>query len=399
MPTAAPIDDYRKAAKEKFAYVKGHMGDFAAWKLSWKLGNSLDTLIDCLVHVDSSGAEKFGQDASALCMDFLNGRDPDWVWFDDYGWFVISADRASLFFSGKVRKEFEGIRDACWERFKNAAHTWCWRRPGTFSEYGPVVVLGGVWNTLWKGTSNDHLGDKEDGDPSWKAIGGKQNTVTNALYLICAQRRGDDGVAADQYGFLEAWLSSQQRPNLWWPQNNGGALVRERVSRVGNGKPAPGFQKDWAWTGDQGLILGGLIDRIAKGQNAAKALTYAEALLTGVRLSLVETNGLLLPCTITGTPPHLHGKPPDRADYATGTGVFWRYLLQAWNLNNPDLRRVLGSEEYKKFVQTNADAALAPDKAALAPDKDGLAHIHKGDMLINQLAVLVAAIVMLSPPN
>jgi hypothetical protein len=395
MPTAALIDDYRKAAKGKFAYVREHLSDFQGWKL----GNSLDTMIDCLVHVDSGGAESFGAHARTQCRNWIDGRSPDWTWFDDYGWFVISTDRASqqqLFFGMDVCKGFSDISKECWERFKNAQYTWEWRDrdPDSFKDYGPVVA-GGVWNTLWEYTPEVHFGSPDLGDfgspylgdregiPSAGALAGIQNTVTNALFLICAQRCKDAHAADQEYGFLDAWFSSQKQPNLWWPQNSGGALVRERPSRVGNGMTNPGFEEDWAWTGDQGLILGGLVGRIKNGQDAAKALRYAEALLTGVRLSLVDAHGVLQPFTATGIPPHVASGSPDYVDYQTGTGVFWRYLLQAWNLNNPDLRRVLGSEDYKKFVKTNADAAV----------KDG----DKGvDALSNQIAALVAAIVMLA---
>ena len=58
------------------------------------------------------------------------------------------------------------------------------------------------------------------------------------------------------------WLKKQSPP-LWWAEKN---LVRERVSHFidENGKPNPaeGFQSNWAWSGDQGLMLGALVDRI-----------------------------------------------------------------------------------------------------------------------------------------
>jgi hypothetical protein len=386
MPTAARIDDYRNCAHAKFQYLKEYMGKFRNWHLSWKVGNALDTMIDYLV-LEPNNAGNFGAEASALCMDFL-GRDVNWIWFDDYGWFVISTDRASQqkFFSNEVCKGFADVSKDCWDRFKNAAYTWDRRNRSLdcFEDYRPDVA-GGVWNTYWICTSKEYHGDKE-GIPMVGAVAGIQNTVTNALYLICAQGRDDATDAAKaEWSFLDAWFSSRGQPNLWWRQNNGGALVRERPSRFANGNTAPGFQENWAWTGDQGLILGGLVGRIAKGQDAAKALTYAEALLTGVRLSLVDANGLLLPCTTTGIPPHLLNQPPDVADYSTGPGVFWRYLLRAWNSKNRDLCRVIRSEDYQEFVRTNADAAANT-------------YIDDPDLLINELAALLAGIAILGQP-
>src|SRR5262249_48077732 len=176
-------------------------------------------------------------------------------------WFVISTDRASRqsFFSSDVQKAFCGFSKECWKRFtERAPYTWDRRDPDRFKDYGPAVdgpSIRGVWNTYWKGTSDDYPGDKE-GDPSLGALPGIQKTVTNALYLIGAQRRGDTGAAENEYAFLDAWFSSQKQPNLWWSQKKGGAIVHERVSRVANGKAAPGFDENWAWTGDLGLTLG-----------------------------------------------------------------------------------------------------------------------------------------------
>jgi hypothetical protein len=391
MPTAAPIDDFRQAAKDKFAYISNHLSDFGGWKL----GNSLDTMIDYLV-LEPNDAGSFGADASALCKNWIYPGNPTWTWFDDFGWFVISTDRASRqsFFSNGLQKEFGGFSKECWTRFsERAPYTWKRRASGSFSDYGPAVA-GGVWNTYWKGTSDSYPGDKE-GDPTLGALPGIQNTVTNALYLIGAQRRGDTKAADDEYKFLDAWFSSQKEPNLWWPQTKGGAIVHERVSRVAADKPAPGFDKDWAWTGDLGLTLGVFVDRITNGQDAANARTRAEALLTGARLSLVDAGGVLRPFTATGTPPHPVGKGPDYDDYRTGTGVFWRYLLQAWNTKDPELRRFLTTDGFPSFVETNAKAAMVdPRKSQIAMTPALMA-----DTLSNQIAALVAAIVMLGPPR
>jgi hypothetical protein len=141
MPTAAPIDDFRQAAKDKFAYISNHLSDFGGWKL----GNSLDTMIDYLAHVDSSTAESFGNDAKTLCDNWIYPGNPTWTWFDDFGWFVISTDRASRqsFFSSDVQKAFGGFSKECWTRFsERAPYTWKRRASGSFSDYGPAVAGG-----------------------------------------------------------------------------------------------------------------------------------------------------------------------------------------------------------------------------------------------------------------
>jgi hypothetical protein len=377
MRTAAPIDDYRKSAKQKFASLRQDIPDFSFWKL----GNSLDTMIDYLADVDSSDADDVGRKVITQCHNLMREMGPKWpgTWFDDYGWWVISTNRAARqpFFSARVRGQFAALSAECWKRFtKNAPHVWERRKRGTFNRYGPAVS-GGVWNEYWEGTSTDYPGNK-GGDPSAGTLDGIQNTVTNALYLISAQRNGDTDAAEREYGFLRAWLFLQQpHPALWWPQDGNGALVRSRVSVFAGRKPALGFQENWAWTGDLGLILGVFVDRIAQGLDPATARTHAKALLTGARLSLVDGSGVLQPWTATGEVPD-----GDADDYETGTGVFWRYLLQAWKLNKPGLRTFLRSKDYKNFVRTNANAALENDT-----DPDALS---------NQIAALVAGIVMLA---
>jgi hypothetical protein len=381
MPTAAPIDDYRQSAVKKFCSLKKDISDFRFWRL----GNSLDTVIDYLANIDSSHADDVGGNVITQCKKLIDAMGPKWpeTWFDDYGWWVISTNRAAQqpFFSAGIRRQFAELSVECWKRFtENAPYTWDRRKPGTFNQYGPAIS-GGVWNGYWKGTSEDYPGPK-DGDPKSGSLHGIQNTVTNALYLISAQRIGETAAAEREYQFLRAWLfpeqpiPEQRYPALWWLQNGNGALVRERVSVLAGVTPAPGFNENWAWTGDLGLILGVFVDRIVKGLDAASAIKHAEALLTGARLCLVD-GGVLQFSTDRYTAPD-----GDTDDYATGTGVFWRYLLQAWKLNNPGLHDFLASNDYKNFVQTNANAALAD-----ATDPD---------VLSNQIAALVAGIVMLA---
>jgi hypothetical protein len=387
MPTTAPIDDYKKSAKEKFDFLKQ---DQSIADLGfWKLGHALDTMIDYYrADIDRSDADDVAGAVISQCDTIVNNWPADWpwTWFDDLGWWVAATTRAAQqsFFNADNSKQFGALSKQFWKVCtENAPYTYARRESGHFDQYGPFVS-GGVWNSYWAGTSTDYLGYKE-ADPSKGKLPGIQNTVTNALYLISAQRRSDTDAAKQEYQFLSDWLFPKEQghpPALWWPQNGGGALIRERVSALAGATPAPGFQENWAWTGDLGLMLGVFVDRIAGGNDATNALTYAKALLTGARLSLVDPNGLLKPSNDPyNTPDH------DTPDYATGTGVFWCYLLRAWELNNRDLRDVLASDEYKKFVRTNADAAARPQTNTIAMNVDEAT---------NQLAALLAGIAMLA---
>jgi len=371
---------YADAAKEKFA---GLCAQYSPPVSYWRLGNAFDAIIDYLENVDASAAAAAGAmvvKQYQASLDKLGGYDH--AWFDDFGWWTIATQRGlgKPFLSG-VKDELTGFMTECWGRFNaNAPYVWDRRAPGTFDDCGPAVI-GGVWNEYWKGTAATYPGPK-GADPSTGTLEGIQNTVTNAVYLIAAQRLGrtdpEAKVAADrEYTFLSAWLFSEE-PKLWWPlEMEGAARVRERVSHFASGRAAPGFQTDWAWTGDQGLILGALVDRMSFDKaNYQHLLGAAKELLNGATM-LVDGNGVLRYCTSTGTVPD-----GDATDYATGPGVFWRNMLYAWK-NNPDLAAFLSATGYMAFVKTNADAAM---RATETTDFD---------ILTNQLAILVAAATML----
>ena len=379
MPATALTNDYRQAATKIFEWLMQSYDSSY-----WILGHSFDTIIDYLDNVDHSKAADVGNMVVKQYQIALNKTGGyDSAWFDDFGWWTVATQRAvgKPFFTPEAKNQFRGIMSECWKRFTgNAPYVWDRRPPGTFDDYRPAVD-GGAWNEYWEGTSSTFPGPKH-GDPKSGTLQGIQNTVTNALYLVAAQRLGgtdpDAKAAAErEYNFLSNWLWQQQQDPLWWPQNGpNAALVRERVSHFYNGKEDTGFQKDWAWTGDQGLILGALTDRMRLDDYQA-VLGRAKQLLTGVRSSLVDGSGMLGPWSNSGSVPD-----GDTGDYETGVGVFWRNVLYTWK-NNPDLRAFLSDPAYQQFVRVNGNEAVnAPQTSDLVT-------------LTNQLAVLVAAAVML----
>ncbi|TAM87842.1 MAG: hypothetical protein EPN41_06995 [Candidimonas sp.] len=382
MSTSSTASTYANAAKAKFNALKTQYTDEVTF---WRLGYAFDTIIDYVENIDNTSAPDVGemevrQYQTSLAK--LGGYDN--AWFDDFGWWTIATQRAvekPLFRTH--RNKLLAFRSECWKRFTdNAPQVWARHKPGTYDGYRPAVE-GGAWNEYWLGTSSAFPGPK-DADPSTGSLQGIQNTVTNMVYLTAAQRLGLTDPAAKtaaerEYVFLSTWLWSRepgpwsQEPRLWWPQNTAGAaLVRERVSHLSDGKSAPGFQSDWAWTGDQGLLLGALTDRInLDPQKYRGLLDRAKELLGGVT-TLVDANGILKNWSNENVP------SSDTADYSTGAGVFWRNALYAWNKNS-SLKAVLSEPRYKQFLKVNADAA----KNA-APTTDF-------NTLVNELAVLVAA--------
>jgi hypothetical protein len=404
MSGTAPIDKYRQKAKEKFAGLKllytpdPDTKEPTPAASYWKLGTSFDTMIDFLDIVDSTGANEVARNVIkqfTLSLKEVGKPGPNEpsnpnqgynsAWFDDFGWWTIAIQRAlerPYFTEAKAKSDLENLMQNCWGRYTdNAPEVWNHRKPGTYDNCRPAVE-GGVWNAYWEGTPVEWLGPR--GNPN--QLSGIQNTVTNALYLMAAQRLGvkdprAKASAQKEFKFLDAWFDMDKDP-LWWrpASNNTEALIRERVSHFFNGAGATEFQREWAWAGDQGLMLGGFVDRIelmgVSPDERKKLQGRAKDLLDGALGHMVKDGALQAWTTAPG------GGPPNSDDYGTGRGIFWRNFLHAWK-QNPGLRAIINSPEYRKLMTTSADAAAN----SLDPYFDGLT---------NDLATLTAAIAILS---
>jgi hypothetical protein len=317
-------------------------------------------------------------------------------WFDDYGWWVVATSRAAeMPFFAEKKDEFRKImNDYCWSRFtEHAPKVWERRTVNDFDECEPAVA-DGVWNSYWVGTDSRWVGPRGNPTDEVEPYQGVQNTVTNALYLIAAQRLGVTTAADNEFKFLNQWFKmpnpdrSNKKPVTLWhdldpkesPKPPASAVVRERVSYYRNNKLDPRYDPDWIWTGDQGLILSALVDRAAKmgpSKERSDLLEDAKKLLWGAYHFLTENhNG--------GVLQHWRPRPPGsrhKDDYSTGTGVFWRNVLHVWKANIPELS-LLNGEQYRGFIKANAEEATNP--------------LVKKTIfnLTNNLSVLVAAIAM-----
>jgi hypothetical protein len=371
------MTDYRAAATNNFnklqeLYTTDLPSSF------WKMGNTFDTMIDYLDIIDSSGANAL---ANWVVAQFYCGvgqvAGPGKLggfasaWFDDFGWWSIATQRAlqKSFFDEAHQERFTEIRDECWPRFKeNAPFVWARHKPGTFDDYAPAVP-NGVWNAYWPGTPDKYKGPQ--GDPSEPdALAGIQNTVTNALYVMAAQRiDGWTDPAKNALSFIRTWFVDNKTP-LWSTIDANAGLVRERVGHFANGNAAPGFQTDWYWTGDQGLMLGNLSDASRAG--VVPPSIAGHAIVAGTAQKLVEANKVLRNYSKTGIVPH-----DDTGDYVTGSGVFWRNFLHVWR-TNPNNRPALP----EAVLRASADAAKASND-------------YTFDAASNQLSVLVAAAALL----
>lgn len=285
---------------------------------------------------------------------------------------------------------FRSIALECWaEMADNAPYGWQRADQRKFAPYAPLFD-GGVWN---------HIVDSGCNPGGSNPLCGRQNTVTNGLYLVLAQRLLLDGklppnpayeqAAIQEYQFLKSWFDLPQNPTQALMNNymTGRAVVRERVSIFKSGTVDPDFRQELAWTGDQGLILGGLVDRMRIVGKASPEylglLAMARNLMAGTRDYLADQAaqpGYLLPWWPQPAPGN------DSDDYWTGPAIYMRYLLNAFR--NDDLRVDLLTPAYQTFIRANAEYVVNMPNRPQSSDQVV--------NLTNNLAILVAAIVMLA---
>lgn len=400
MPT--PIDDYRAAAKQRFGILKGNFPLSANF---WRLGYSFDTIVDYLT-TSPADATGFGQ----IALDRYTQSSGTWAphpWYDDFGWWGIAGLKASqqpdLF--GDLTEQFKAVALACWYGMDSKApYVWDRADQQQFRAMQPRFE-GGVWNSDWHDDETEDCSRRCNPLRPCDGLCGFQNTVTNGLYLVLAARlvlylpRTPDYLsqAKREYEFLKTWFRAPQVDPLLKHIALDKAVVRERVTAYCSGEKPWAYDEAMAWAGDQGLILGGLVDSMSivkkPSSDYDEMRDTAMVILTGTTDYLVDkTSGLLQPWTPGMGPPG-----GDTWDYLTGIGVFMRYLLYAYQ-HNPELKAKLRSPDYQKFIRTNADHVLR----GRVPGED-LGDEPLVDRVMihatNDLATLLAGIVMLAPES
>ena len=283
-----------------------------------------------------------------------------------------------------------------------------WEKVRIYPQYAEAAPRfeGGCWNNYFVPLSVCDPASRcnpldKDGDP----VCGCQNTVTNGLYLVLDARYYQQTGSSNPY--LKA-AAERERDwfNHWFFNSdlspdekllaslNGGALARERVSTYtfynGSYPPVRAYQKGFHWAGDQGIILGAMVDMARIDPDRANVYrAIARGILDGVEKEMC-IGGILQPWI-----PAEQLKDYDE-DYSTGVGVYMRYLLYAF-LYDPVLNTyIMGA--YKPFIQTNADS-ICDSQGKLTPCPrlpDGTS-MDPRECLLNRLAMLNAAIVILGP--
>jgi hypothetical protein len=391
----APIDSYRSCAQK----IATQITDESAWKSYlkpklnfWRIANAFTTLID-FFRIDGKPNLFVGRSTYDA---FERKNSPGW-WYDDYSWWIVAFLRADQYKNsvGVYPKTWRELAQTCWNEMAPATQVWANADQSEFARAKPRFGYG-CWNHNFVKSDSDPCDPLNRDDKDWPACG-IQNTVTNTQFLVCAARFTN---VATGYRFLWSWFYDGSLPEdnrLLAKYPNVGQLVRERVSTFGEAPDktfpaAPNYDKNRHWTGDQGILLGALLELVRIDPNHQKDYhDMATSILDAVKTKLtklVNKRQILQPWT-----------PPDTigsdylTDYATGVGVFMRYLLYVYDSGDAVLRPYIASEKYKGFIKDNADAVCDSIGNCPLPDEsemDGM------ECLLNQLAVLNAAIVILA---
>jgi hypothetical protein len=217
----------------------------------------------------------------------------------------------------------------------------------------------------------------------------------NGLYFVLALRlrasvTGTEKASKDEREWLQQWFFEPTRPDhqLLWDGDSTSVLVRERVStyafckEINDWPMVRGYLPEGAWCGDQGLILGGLLDYLKLDSSDQVAQSLPKKIMNGVFSRMVNDQKVVLPMTSA-----MNGIDDD--DYDCGSGVFWRYLLGGFRQNDALRRAVLS------YV-----AADSENNAIYKSAEDACIGNSPGDELFkpfNALATLTAAIEILGP--
>jgi hypothetical protein len=378
----------RPVAHDVFTKLKAA---FQSYNIYWRLGHSFDTIIDYLAISPDEPAD-FGP----IAVKAYDRSTDNACWYDDFGWWGIASLKAlqhSKLFPDSTR--LKQICDQCWSvMYENAPNVWTYNN--TKPEFKGLEPRfgGGVWNADWTKPGPLHACKNMPIQPYLDYLGGIQNTVTNGTYLVLATRLHLEShdpryrdAAKGEYDFLGKWfeVGDREHPDYDLCMRVGdGALIRERVATFakrpdGQFEKVPGYDPELAWSGDQGIILGGLVDRMRVVSSGSPEYSFllnrAKDIAAGVKSQVTALNHGILTAWVTST------KGGDPEDYATGPGAYWRYLAHAYQ-NNDDLKRHFRESGQTDFVCKNAENTEREWKS------DEVVH------LTNRLAALVAAIVM-----
>ena len=434
--------NYRRTAETLFQTLKNSIEAAPDNANPWTYGNSFDSMLDYMMLTQKTGDSVIRKAATVLAQ---NGD-----WYDDWCWPAIAALKAcdplyESVFAG-YRDKFENIVLNNWRLIYSGSndhssiHSFGTQNVGNHisaSYYDSVQprFSGGAWqcdiNREGNGISQDPtIPYNKKPKLSGPVLGPFQDTVINDLLLIYATRlsamKASDfpnsnpvnvEIAINQantarsevHSFLMNWCNMGRSSDkvdrndslLIFPseaafRNNnysGGVIVRERVgtyAKVGTSYPIPNaYAPSRAWTGDQGLMLGGLVDH-----SDPISQDIAAGILRGVKANLYQYYNnqyyVLNSTSLNGwnennSYPYYLGCPT--CYNAGGGGIFMRNLLYALLTNNPTITALIQQQEYMAFVGN-----LVHTAANLMESEDPNGGSNSDFVALDRLATLNVAI-------
>jgi hypothetical protein len=155
-----------------------------------------------------------------------------------------------------------------------------------------------------------------------------------------------------------------------------------------------GHNAKGAWCGDQGLILGGLLDYLSLRGHAFVLPAYpaAESRAISIARAVLCTPDMVDALGVMPYSPEFNDQG-DPDDYSCGTGVFWRYLLRGFEQNSALRTQVLNwvaNNPENNAIYISAENVFTQRQ----PPNKNLLFVN-----FNILATLLAAIEILKAAN
>jgi rhamnogalacturonyl hydrolase YesR len=278
------------AALQLFYNLSTGLWDTTEW---WNAANALETTID-YSHITQTSTY-----AGNLVNTFYKPRYKDFFnpWFnDDDGWWALTWIKA-YDLTGEKR-----YLDAAVRLFDQMTTQW------------DNKCSGGIW---WKKTER-----------------GYKNAITNSLFLTIAVRL-HQRLAGDRY------LDWAQRTWRWFQAS--GMINRQNLVNDGLDDACQNNGKT-AWTYNQGVLVGGLVD-LYKVTGDAALLAQAEAIADAAIVALAPNGILQEPCEANNE------CEPDGTQFK---GIFMRNLLY--------LYQTLPKSAYQQFIRRNAETIWAQSR-------------------------------------
>ena len=457
------LDDYRTTANNLFTTLPANDSDFTAFTKGtnyWQIGCAFDTVTDYLLQDASFGQQRKvePQDVQTTLKDIYthyqslvqtqdfpavqNGPgNPNYCWYDDFGWWGIACAKAlwpsyaDLF--GDQARKYQQVALATWEIMKNgkydnvhygAPNVWtaCQNNDtdGVFKNCKPRFP-GGVWqyDIFSEFRPLDHTPPycnpstpvalpaqavvsygpyqaSNLGPYNALSLGPFQNTVTNGLYFVLANRMNAAGYESQEtvdaiFGFFNSWfhdpsLSDEQRLNQ---TVEGCQLIGERVSTYKDGSRVYWSAPPTAWGGDQGLVLGALAEYKRDHPEATWIDPMLKDIMGGVAISMKAPgagHSYMMPWYPLGDDNKL--KTADESDYSSGVGVYMRYLNYTYGFDST-IKKALDDEgnPMRQLVLDSAAVVQAGQFPQFKPRGNPTPLFY----YFNQLAIMVMAISLL----